>query len=188
MRVAIMLIVIIVGATAGYYTGKKSARNRYASEITGAAKQNGIWKYFDFQGKTGRSAEFLLATQCISGGTQEQTLYFITETDSKGNNLESGNNYKVEGTNLPCGSWSIAAYADKDLIKSSSQNFLTQSMVKPVDGNKWEAYISSNEQSGNSLYSGAGGTKMTVVLRIYSPSPELLEGMGVIELPTITKI
>lgn len=187
MKIVIMFAAGLVGIAAGYYSGERAAKTHRISEIADFSKKSGTWTYFDFA-ENQESAEFLLATQCISGGTSDQTLYFITEMDEKSSPLITGGNYKVEGVDLPCGNWSIAAYAKKELIKRDGvKNFLTKSMV-PVTDNKWEAYIATDKLGDNCISSGSGSDKMTVVLRIYNPAPELLERRAVIELPVITKI
>lgn len=188
MRTAIILTVVIAGAAAGFFTGKKAAQHRAEAEISRSVRQNGIWTYFEF-GEKSKPSEFLLATQCISGGSAGQTLYFISTTDSEGKPLATGNDYQLDGSDLPCGSWSIAAYDGKKLLASGgNRSFLSKSSVEFLAENRWEAFIAREKKGEHYISSGSGSGEMTVVLRVHNPAPELIESIDLIELPTITKI
>ena len=189
MRNVIILIVVIAAIGTGIYSGKKSARKKVAAEFAGTGIKNGSWSYHAF-GENMKAFEFLLATQCISGGATGQTLYFIANTDSEGKTLNTGSDYQIEGAELPCGSWSIAVYADDRLVRSDTNGgYLTKAMVNRTVGEKCQACISSaGKRDERCIQTGPGNNEMSIVLRIYNPSPELMEDVNNIELPVIAKI
>lgn len=186
--IILALLGLGIGGLIGIIYGKKKAREELRIAISEYKNKNGAWTYTHSGNPV--FTDFVLATQCVLGGTNEQSILFTTGTDAEGKALEAGGKYKITGDPIAAKDWSLAAYDPENLIENEAgQYYVSRAMVMTNNQGRWEAYLTPESQMGdNWIHSGKGKGNLILALRIYNATPEVTENLATISLPEITKV
>jgi cytoskeletal protein CcmA (bactofilin family) len=170
--------------------GRQQAENDIQARVKDLGEKNGPWSYNEALGSAA-SAPFdraLLAVTGILGASREQNVYYFAAEDNNGKALRADTVYKISGNDLPARWWSITAYDPLYLIRNEQNKYSINKTQLSVEPNgSWEALLTAQPRDdANWIHTGGGDTDLLLALRLYNPSPEVLEDMGSVELPAIT--
>jgi len=115
-----------------------------------------------------------------------ETVYFSAAVDSSGKPLQCGSSYCIRGRDPDTRWWSLTAYKNEHLIPNvlNRYSFSKTTIGRGADGS-WQIYLSPRHQSENWLPTGEPNGKLTLLLRLYNPSPAVLSDPVTVELPQI---
>lgn len=187
-----VILIGMVALVAGGFLGSRFADNmekkKFLEEVSNGKRQNGIWKYTVSQQPEYKN--FLLASRGVLGGTNEQSLMFMTNVSSDGKILKTGAKYRITGNSIPSSNWSLTAYHSDYLIPGEMQKYcVTNTSVKTNENGTWEAFLTPDAMdTENWIYSGKEGDDLVLVLRVYNPTPDVIENMDELNLPEIEKL
>lgn len=172
--------------------GRQQAEREIQSRINDLGKQNGPWTYNEALGGAASTPfdRALLAVTGILGASREQNVYYFAAEDSDGGALRADTEYKITGKDLPARWWSITAYDPLYLIPNEQKKYsINKTMIATDEDGNWEAYLTSEpREDENWIHSGGGEANLLLALRLYNPSPEVVEEMGAVELPEILPV
>ena len=152
--------------------------------------RNGPWQYNPLIGSQAAGA-YLRATIARIGLlalSKAEAIYLIANRDSDGRPLSGDASYRVEGVDVASRWWSITAYgADSFLIPNSLErySYSSRSVQRSPDGS-YCIQVASTEKSHNWL-PVQPGQPFDLMIRLYNPSPSVLENLGEIPLPRIIR-
>ena len=117
-----------------------------------------------------------------------ETIYFLSRTDSDGNQLSRQCTYRIEGSDPQTRWWSVAAYNNYHFIPNTEDrySFSKTTVERETDGS-WKIGLASQKQAKNWLPSGDTDGELILVLRVYNPAPEFVQNLTSIPLPKIVK-
>jgi cytoskeletal protein CcmA (bactofilin family) len=172
--------------------GRRQAESDIQTRVTDLGKQSGAWTYNDALGSAA-SSDFdraLLAVTGILGASREQNVYYLAAEDSAGEPLRADKAYRVIGKDLPARWWSVTAYDPLYLIPNEQDKYsINKTTIAMDEDGNWEAFLGVEPQeNGNWIDTGGGDTDLQLALRLYNPSPEVLENMGAVALPEIRPV
>ena len=187
-----LALTVVVGVALGFLLSTTAAvRMRgLASSIT-----NGD-SWVTVEGMGSKDADPLLrafiARAGIFANSKDRAVYFNGFVGSRVKRLKGGRHYQIAGqTNVPAAWWSITLYdADFFLFDNAEHRYSFANFNLKADGSGHFVIDVAAERPPNAtnwLPSPSGGN-ITLVLRIYEPSPELYEHLGTYPLPRITEV
>jgi hypothetical protein len=117
----------------------------------------------------------------------ERALYFISSSADNGHDLEGGCRYQVTGTPPNAPWWSLIVY-DRNLalIRSDGARSINPDTVQLDANGNYTVYVSAVTEPGNWLSDRSAGT-ISIVYRIYEPSPDLLKSLPTAALPRVVQ-
>jgi len=150
----------------------------------------GVWRHYPDYGSSTANPYVRARTQ-IDGPMalhRSETIYFIADHDDRGERLLPGHNYRIEGGDLDSRWWSITAYGeDHHLIPNPLERYSYNSDNVAKDATSaWTVHLSGTEKPGNWIPTGGGG-RFELFLRMYNPAPAILEDVGLVDVPRITR-
>jgi hypothetical protein len=152
--------------------------------------QRGAWRYYPDYGSN--TANPYVRAQAIIEGPmvlqRSEAIYFIADRDDRGDWLQAGRNYRVEGGNFDARWWSITAYGDDHHLIRNPQNrysYNSANIAKNADGT-WTVHLSNTERPGNWIPTG-DGKRFELFLRMYNPAPAVLKDVGSVNVPRIIR-
>lgn len=152
--------------------------------------KKGEWKTDQTTGsaRAGMYRRARVAASGIWALQSSEVVYYSAETDSDGNPLRHDANYRIVGTDPDARWWSVAAYKNDHLIANplNRYSFSKTTVERESDGG-WKIYLSPKARDKNWLPSGDGPGKLTVLLRNYNPSRQMIEAPDRVELPQLVK-
>ena len=152
--------------------------------------QCGAWRHYpDYGSRTANP--YIRAQTQIAGPLalhRSETIYFIADRDDQGEPLRPGKNYQVEGGNLDARWWSITAYGeDHHLIPNLLNRYSYNSInVAKNRDSSWTVHLGRTEKPGNWIPTGEG-RRFELVLRMYNPTPTVLEDISLVEMPRVIR-
>jgi hypothetical protein len=169
--------------------GRQRAESDVRERINDLGKQNGPWSYSEALGAAASTPfdRALLAVMGIGAARKEQNVYYIAATDSEGNALRGDIEYTITGKDLPARWWSVTAYDPLFLIANEQKKYsISKSTLELDKDGSWQAFLTAEpREDENWIHSGGGEAELSLTLRLYNPSPEVLADMGAVELPEI---
>lgn len=121
---------------------------------------------------------------------RNETLYFNADHDDEGRRLAAECSYDVAGMALPARWWSLTAYAgDHFLIPNALNRYAyTMNTVRRDESGHFIVAIGPRERAGDWLPSGEAGKGLSLLIRLYNPTPEAAGNPAAIPLPRIRRI
>lgn len=172
--------------------GRKLAAAEIQAKSKTLGEQSGAWNYNAALGSAASTPfdRAVLAVTGILGASKEQNVYYIAGIDSAGNPLRAGIEYKITGKDLPARWWSITAYNPNYLIANEQDKYsVSKTAIAMDEEGGWEAVLTANpREDENWIHSGGGDTDLALVLRLYNPTPDVLDDMGAVDLPEINPV
>ena len=111
--------------------------------------------------------------------TKEEAVYFTRNTDSAGERLIEGCDYRVKGEAMPAQWWSITLYNADSFLPDNTDNALSYDLTDAQaagDAGTWYFDISPlASASGAGWVSSRGAGSFDLTLRLYKPHAALLE-------------
>ena len=188
IKAAILLAVFTVGFFIG---GSRIHSSLYKSETADAFIYNGPWFTSRYAGASDADARTraLVAVTGLLALSREETVYFRLHEDNEGRPLSSDYDYVLKGADLPARWWSITLYdSDHYLNQEANGPYSVKSttLEREEDGSI-RISLSSDPKEGNWIDMGTG-QKMSLSMRVYNPSPELVDNLETAPLFTIERI
>ncbi len=169
--------------------GRQRAESDIRARINDLGKQNGPWSYSEALGAAASTPfdRALLAVMGIGAASKEQNVYYIAATDDEGSPLRSDTEYTITGKDLPARWWSITAYDPLFLIANEQKKYaISKSTLELDKDGNWQAFLTADpREAGHWIHSGGSEAELSLTLRLYNPSPEVLADMGAVDLPEI---
>lgn len=185
-RFVFVVSILLCGVCAGL-AGTYSLFNRpWAAAIV-----NGSWEHNPMVGSAAANM-YLRAGVARSGLlalSRDEAIYFQADTDADGKPLSADHSYRISGRELPGRWWSITVYgADYFLMPNEQDRYSlnSENIQKDADG-RFSLSLSRQPQSGNWLPLG-DAPKFDLLLRVYNPSPSLMQNLAAAPLPSIEKV
>jgi cytoskeletal protein CcmA (bactofilin family) len=169
--------------------GRQRAESDIQARINDLGEKNGPWSYSEALGEVASDPfdRALLSVMGILAASKEQNVYYIADADSEGNPLRGDTDYTITGKDLPARWWSITAYDPLFLIANEKNRYsINKSTLELDKDGRWQAFLTAEPREDKQwIHSGGGETELSLALRLYNPSPEVLADMGAIDLPEI---
>lgn len=120
----------------------------------------------------------------------QETVYFIRGTDETGQPLDSACSYRIEGKDLPARWWSLTLYAEDHYLAMNTDNAhsVDASSVARSEGGTFEVIAAGRQPDARNWLSTAGSESFDITMRLYRPSPRVIEEPTAIAMPSITKL
>jgi len=154
-----------------------------------SVKRNGQWKINTSLGNTEANI-YQKAYSAVSvpyAISKNEAIYYFANTDDSGKPLESNCEYTIRSNKIDARWWNITVYSGKFLIpnKNNRYSYRSTNIKTNADGQSI-IYLSKMPKEGNWLPIG-GSNELTLILRAYHPSQDMLNNPELIELPSIIK-
>jgi hypothetical protein len=150
----------------------------------------GSWKFYPLVGSTaaGEIERARIAHTGLLGLNRSEAIYFIADRDGAGEGLRRECSYRVEGRDPDARWWSITAYDEAYRLIPNAIDRYSFNNVNVARGTTGEFVIrlAPTRQEGNWIPTEGEGA-FDLALRIYDPAPALLDAIGEVELPRITR-
>ena len=120
---------------------------------------------------------------------RSETLYYIADGDDRGEPLQSGCSYRVEGRDPDSRWWSITVYGRTYFLIPNDQkrySFNKNNVRRDPDG-LFRIYLTATPREKNWIPTGRKPQKLHLNLRLYNPSPRIADNPGDAELPRIIR-
>ena len=152
--------------------------------------QNGAWRVNLAIGseELGMYSRAAVAFGGLFAMQKSEAIYFSASTDDEGRPLQSGCDYRIEGTDLDSRWWSITLYGSDFFLIPNNQNRYSYNggnLIRESDGS-YRIWISNSPRQGNWIPSG-NEEKLHLTLRLYNPMPSVYEQPDRIDLPRIIR-
>lgn len=134
-----------------------------------------------------RTRAYIAKMGLLALSPEETTYYHLY--DYNGEAISSDYVYEIRGDKIPARWWSITAYGDDSfLIENTQKKYSVQSsqIIREPDGS-FVIRISREPYAGNWISLGHA-KKVSLLLRLYDPPPEIRQKLDGLELPVIHKI
>jgi len=182
--------IIILLILAGLLTGWGIARYRI-THWTGkdATIQNGCWKGQNLA-EVGKNQLLTarIAVATLYALNPSEVIYLVAKEDSKGEELNSENEYVIKGIPLDARYWSITLYGEDYFLVPNEANKFSYNMnnVKYESDSSFVINISSLKKEHNWLPGGKSG-KFCLTIRMYHPQEHVYKDIESVQLPVIEK-
>ena len=184
--IGISLLGLIAGILFSFY------RIQSGSDLDAVFQKNGLWRFapkMDLAENEYQRA--LIARVGLFALRESEVLYYALIQDEDGNPLSSDHIYELSGESFDARYWSYTLYGEDDfLIPNPEGRFtLNEENMQFSDSLKrsYRFYLSKEAYGENWIPSG-DAQEMSLLLRLYNPSPDIYEHAGEIVLPQIKKI
>ena len=182
-----VLAVLVIGGAVGYGT----AAAAYESLYSRGTVRNGQWATNLVAGSSeaGMYARANVALHGLLALAKSEAIYYQCLGDDKGEPLQAGCDYRVEGRALDARWWSVTIYGQDDFLIPNEQkrySFNANTVKFNPDGS-YVIYLSRSSKEGNWLPTGTQDHKITLSLRLYNPGQSVYGNPGGIELPRIIR-
>lgn len=191
--VVVGLAIFVVLVAAGAIGGVLLARHRLDSNVGDNPDEVriGAWTTNTLAGSSAANAltRARIAIHGILALHRRETIYFFASQDDHGNPLTSEHDWEIEGRGFDCRWWSFTLYdEDYQLIESLSRRYSVHSdnVVAEPDGS-YRIVVSRGNPDTNWLASG-NAKRLMVTIRLYNPSPAVLDDVAGVALPSIRRI
>jgi hypothetical protein len=186
IAVAVFCGLAIAGAAAGVLIARQ--RLRASGGDSPDEISIGAWTTNTLAGSSAANAltRARIAIHAILAMHRQETIYFFARQDDQGNPLDPEGDWEIAGHGFACRWWSFTLYNENDgLIESISRRYSVHSdnVVFAPDGS-YRIVISRANPGTNWLASG-NARRLTLTLRLYNPSQELLDDVRRVALPSI---
>jgi hypothetical protein len=119
--------------------------------------------------------------------SKTEAIYYLANADGNGDQLVSNCEYTIQTTKIDARWWNITVYSDRFLIPNKLNRYSYRSTELKTDANGQSTiYLSKLPKEGNWLPIGEQN-ELTLCLRIYHPSQNILNNPELIKLPIIIK-
>ena len=185
------LLCLFLGLLAGALLAYFSLDSTFAW-FDGGQRRNGNWRYNPVMdlSRTGFQRA-RIAKIGLFALRESEVLYYLANTDDKGNPLNADYDYEVIGHNLESRYWSLTLYdGDHFLIPNPARRYsynLENVIYEDSTRRKFRLVISRNARELNWLPAG-DGKNMSLILRLYNPEKQVYENMDKVPLPIIRRI
>lgn len=122
--------------------------------------------------------------------TKKEVIYLNTSEDSEGNPIDAASEYVIEGKKFDARYWSITAYDQDGFLipnKLNNYSYNFENIAYNPDGHSFKIHLSAKDKESNWLPI-THAKKVSLVIRLYQPSDELLENLNEKTLPIIKKV
>lgn len=180
------LLAVVIGLALGlgsaFWAIRSSADLAFAS--------NGVWRTNIMTGSKDLDmySRAYVAVKYLFAMNKAETVYYEATTDEDGKPLSTDCDYLVMGKAPRARWWSITAYDEDQFLIDNPQNryaFSGEELgVEP--GDEFKIRLSADKLKGNWIPSG-DGESLTLLLRLYNPSPEVYENVEGYPLPKIIR-
>jgi hypothetical protein len=193
LDVAFAMLISLALAAAGAAGGALLARYRLRSTIGANPDeiQMGAWTTNRLAGSSAANAltRARIAIHGILAMHRQETIYFFASKDDLGQPLDPAFDWEITGRGFDCRWWSFTLYDEEyQLIESLSRRYSVHSdnVTLGTDGS-YRIVISRGNPGTNWLASGNAKSLM-VTIRLYNPSPAVLDDVRKVVLPNIRQI
>ena len=184
MYVALIMIALLLGPLAGYWTAVKAYKKLSAK----ASISNGPWATNLSNGSEQADpyTRVAVAVNGILALRQSETIYYSARRDDKGNWLDGNKVYRVEGKKPDARWWSITLYGTDYFLIPNELNRYSYNMnnVSYDQNGRFSFLISNSPQEGPWLPLN-NNKRFTLTLRLYNPGDSVRSNPAGIELPHI---
>ncbi len=181
--ILLVLIGLLVGSGIAYYrihnwTGKD------ATIVNGPWQGNNLAEVGKNQLLTAR-----IAVATLYALNPSEVIYLVAQTDSKGEELSSENDYVIKGVPLDARYWSITLYGEDYFLVANDADRFSYNLhnVKYEGDSSLIINISSLKKDHNWLPNGKTG-KFYLTIRMYHPQEHVYKDIESVQLPTIEKL
>ncbi|MDW3646494.1 MAG: DUF1214 domain-containing protein [Bacteroidia bacterium] len=185
-----VLGIALLGLVAGFLFS--FFRIQSGSGIDEVFQKNGPWRFapkMDLAENQYQRA--LIARVGLFALLESEVLYYALTEDENGDPLSSDHIYELTGESFDARYWSFTLYGEDDFLIPNEEKRFTLNEVNMVfeDSlkNSYQFYLSQEAYGKNWIPSG-DAVEMSLLLRLYNPSPDIYERAGEISLPQIKKI
>jgi hypothetical protein len=189
LGVAIFVALALSGAAGGVLL----ARHRLRSTVGDNPDeiQIGAWTSNKLAGSSAANAltRARIAIHGILAMHRQETIYFFSSKDDRGNPLDPNLDWEIRGRGFDCRWWSFTLYDEEyQLIESLSRRYSVHSdNVVPEPDGSYRIIISRGNPGTNWLASG-NARRLMVTIRLYNPSQAVLDDVGSVALPSIRQL
>lgn len=154
--------------------------------------ENGDWLYQLSVGDSSSSwfQKAVIATGGLFALSRTESMYFVAEPQSLAGKEMSGQcHYRITGKALDTRWWSITAYGDDRMLIENTQrrySFSDKTVAWNEDGSF--TIDIAPEKTGKNWIPSSGGPEIIVLLRVYNPSPALMDNISTVTLPTVEEV
>ncbi|MEL6255254.1 MAG: DUF1214 domain-containing protein [Bacteroidota bacterium] len=184
--IGISLLGLIAGILFSFF------RIQSGSGIDDVFQKNGLWRFapkMDLAANEYQRA--LIARVGLFALRESEVLYYALTQDEEGNPLSSDHIYELTGESFDARYWSFTLYGGDDFLIPNQENrfALNEVNMEFEDSLKTNyRFHLSKEAYGKNWIPSGDAQEMSLLLRLYNPSPDIYEHAGEIALPQIKKI
>jgi hypothetical protein len=191
--VALALLIFLALAAAGAGGGALLARYRLRATIGDNPDEIhlGAWTTNTLAGSAAANAitRARIAIHGILAMHRQETIYFFALKDDLGNPLDPDFDWEIRGRVFDCRWWSFTLYDEESqLIESLSRRYSVHSdNVVPEPDGSYRIVIARGNPGTNWLAAG-NARRLMVTIRLYNPSPAILDDVCTVALPQVSRI
>lgn len=125
--------------------------------------------------------------------SKSEAVYFVATTDSSGDPLRAACRYRITGTSLDARWWSLTVYgSDHYLLANRLDRFSFNIRNVAYDDAGGFEFVAARQPPSEGteqwLPTGRQDDTLTLVLRVYRPSPEVYGNLDTVALPRIERM
>ncbi len=184
MPVILVMIALLLGPIAGYWTAIKAYKRISARASIG----NGPWYANLAAGseKVDPYTRVSVAKNGILALRQSETIYYSARKDDQGNWLNGDKVYRIEGKKPDARWWSITLYGTDHFLIPNELNRYSYNMnnVEYDENGRFSFYVSNTPREGAWLPLN-NNKRFVLTLRLYNPGDSIRNNPAKVELPHI---
>jgi hypothetical protein len=192
--VAFAVLTFLALALAGAAGGALLALHRLRT-TTGANPDEiriGAWTTNTLAGSSAANAltRARIAMHGILAMHRQEAIYFFSSCDDLGNPLDPNHHdWEIVGHGFDCRWWSFTLYdEDYQLIESLSRRYSVHSDNVALSPDGSYRIVISRANPGTNWLASGNARRLMVTLRLYNPSPAVLDDVRRVVLPSIRRI
>lgn len=181
LLILVIAVVLGVGSAIGGIWMTRQGRGRITNGPWETSLQTGSVN----AGMYSRAMVALFGTLALDSS---EVIYYVSFTDSEGETLSDGCDYRVEGADYDAHWWSLTVYKNFWFIPNDEGRYSYSSTTtkRGPDGG-WSIYLSSEPKHENWLPTGDKPGVINLNFRLYNPGPRVMNNLETVELPKIIK-
>ncbi len=181
--ILLVLTGLLIGSTIAYY--RIHQWNGKDTTI-----ENGCWKGQNLaEIGTNQLLTARIAVATLYALNPSEVIYLVANEDTKGEELNSKNDYVIKGIPMDSRYWSITLYSEDYFLVPNEADKFSYNLhnVSYESDSSFIINISSLKKEHNWLPSGKEG-KFYLTIRMYHPQEHVYKNIESIQLPTIEKV
>jgi hypothetical protein len=182
--IGVFLVALVLGiGSALYWLAKSPLESNWV--------RKGPWKTNVLAGseQSGMYDRARIAIAGLLALKKSETLYYVADTDDSEELLRAACDYRIEGRGFDARWWSVTVYGRTYFLIPNEQkrySFNGNNVARDKDG-LFRIRLSSTPKDKNWIPTGHKDQKIHVTLRLYNPSPGIIENPSSVGLPRIIR-
>lgn len=186
MQKSSLILLILIGLLSGWGIAYYRIHHWTGKDAT---IENGCWRGQNLaEVGTNQLLTARIAVATLYALNPSEVIYLVANSDSKGEELSSENDYVIKGIPLDARYWSITLYAEDYFLVPNEADKFSYNLhnVRYESDSSFVINISSLKKEHNWLPSGDKG-KFYLTIRMYHPQEHVYKDIQSVQLPTIEK-